>query len=448
MKLTQMILMALQMWGGLFAFTAALISRISGLNDTRHGRLIVKIEENCAVVSILSMISAVPAVSVVRYPETVNALLILSVLLFVNNICRLLLKLIDHDLKEKYAENGTEYNHVWVYYCHVLLGFSLLLSGLNYFNPLIVSIGSDGMIRTGELYQLSLIVLALFFVIVIAELISELRNFSIYELYMELLFCLMPLAALFLEGQLDCQSLLTIGLAFGSLDMFIFWQMDQVNEQAKLKLENEREMRIAVEENTKLMLSQVRPHFLYNSLASIQVLCRRDPRQAENGIKHLSAYLRRNLTSIEKPKMVTFKEELEQVEDYVWLENLRFEDALMINYEIEYDRFMIPAMSVMSIVEAAFAGGQRNNPDGMILDVRSMHKDGKIIVEVVDLNDDCISGSAGLEIYEGVEKSKVRIESLTGGTLKTVQTEDGQMKTTITIPDPAENGGISQMEHI
>lgn len=437
MSISQIIMMALQLWACLFSMTAIVISYSALLTETTHGRLIIRIEENCAGVALISLLISALTLAGRSFTGLSASLPVLAVLLLTVNVCRRLMQLVDHDLRKRYTKMDKEYNGVWVVYCYIILGFALLISGLNYLNPIVVSLSADGVMVKGELYSFALVLISSFFVVIMIELISELRQFSIYELYMELLFCFIPVFSCLLEHVLNCGSLITSGLAFGAVVMFVFSQMDLLNEKARLKLEKERERRKLIEENTQMMLEQVRPHFLYNSLATIQSLCKENPNEASYAIRHLSSYLRSNLTAIEKRELIPFTEEIELLEHYLSLENMRYEDALMVNYDIQWDRFMIPPMSILSVVEAAFARGLLKNPDGMVLEIRTKHEEGQTVIEVIDENEGCLSEDTGLEIYDGMKKAASRIESLVKGTMDTEKTENDGVCTVIRIPDPA-----------
>ena len=80
------------------------------------------------------------------------------------------------------------------------------------------------------------------------------------------------------------------------------------------------------------MISQIQPHFLFNTLTTIRALCRSDPQKAEQVTTLFSNYLRQNLDSLETQEMIPLEKELEHVKIYAEIEMTRFP-----NIRVEYD---------------------------------------------------------------------------------------------------------------
>ena len=113
------------------------------------------------------------------------------------------------------------------------------------------------------------------------------------------------------------------------------------------------------------MLSQIQPHFLYNSLTVIRELCHSDPAQAETATVLFSRYLQGNMESLNAEGLVAFEQELKHTEGYLELEKLRFEDKLTVRWDIQSAVFQIPTLTLQPIVENAVRHGVRGNPDGV-----------------------------------------------------------------------------------
>ena len=86
-----------------------------------------------------------------------------------------------------------------------------------------------------------------------------------------------------------------------------------------------------------LTLSQIAPHFIYNTLTTIKRLCVKDPILAQETITNFSNFLRLNIEAIQENKPILFLKELEHVKNYVFVEKLRFGDKFEIQYDIEED---------------------------------------------------------------------------------------------------------------
>lgn len=117
-------------------------------------------------------------------------------------------------------------------------------------------------------------------------------------------------------------------------------------------------LRVKLQEaEMSLMLSQIKPHFLYNALIAIQVLCVREPETAEEAIIRFAKYLRMNMRSINSGGPIPFSEELEHIRNYVAIEKLRFKERLNLCYEIEAEDFFVPPLTIQPLVENAIKHG-------------------------------------------------------------------------------------------
>ena len=115
---------------------------------------------------------------------------------------------------------------------------------------------------------------------------------------------------------------------------------------------------------TAMMVSQIQPHFMYNSLTSIIYLCDKDTAKTKNALIDFSKYLRQNVDAISKVGLVSIKEELEHTKVYLSLEKLRFDDDLTVEFDIQDDMFMLPVLTLQPIVENAVKHGINASESG------------------------------------------------------------------------------------
>lgn len=115
-----------------------------------------------------------------------------------------------------------------------------------------------------------------------------------------------------------------------------------------------------------LMLSQIKPHFLYNSLGNIEVLCKINPEKAGQAIHHFTQYLRSNMDVVKNTDTIPFSKELEHIRNYVWLEQMRFEDVLEYKEDIEVVDFRVTQLSIQPIVENAIKHGMMGDAEGVL----------------------------------------------------------------------------------
>ena len=108
----------------------------------------------------------------------------------------------------------------------------------------------------------------------------------------------------------------------------------------------------------KTIKAHINPHFIFNALNGIRALIDEDPSRARRAITELSNILRSSL-SAEKGETVSLQEELKIVKDYLALENMRFEDRLRVEYEIDDETLhcLVPPMMLQTLVENAIKHG-------------------------------------------------------------------------------------------
>ena len=112
---------------------------------------------------------------------------------------------------------------------------------------------------------------------------------------------------------------------------------------------------------TAMLSSQIQPHFLYNTLTTIQEMCYTDPEQAADLIVHFSRYLRTNIDFMDYTDLIPFEKELEHIENYLYIQNTRFGNALVFEKDITVTEFQIPPLSVQPLIENAIKYGIRKN---------------------------------------------------------------------------------------
>ncbi len=203
------------------------------------------------------------------------------------------------------------------------------------------------------------------------------------------------------------------------------------NTRKAERLENE-----LTQNSISLMLSQIRPHFIFNVLNTISSLCLSDPMRASEATTEFATYLRSNIDSLYVLGTVPFENELTHVRAYLALEKKRFEESLTVVYDIRFLDFVLPVLSLQPIVENAVQHGlQRSEEGGRIL-ISTRQDEKNITITVSDdgagFNPNEIKNDGKSHI--GIVNVKNRIENLIGGTF-TIQSDIGK-GTTITIEIP------------
>lgn len=185
----------------------------------------------------------------------------------------------------------------------------------------------------------------------------------------------------------------------------------QVSEEKDIKL---REQRMS------LMLSQIQPHFLYNTLNTITALCRINPKLAEETTVKFSGYLRKNMHNMGKSDTQPFSKELEHTKIYIDIEKLRFGNRVKVEYDIKTEDFNIPTLTLQPLVENAIKHGICNKIQGGTIKISTEKKEKENIIIIADdgigfemetvLNDG--------KVHIGIQNVKERLKSIANAELE------------------------------
>lgn len=190
------------------------------------------------------------------------------------------------------------------------------------------------------------------------------------------------------------------------------------------------------ESHISIMLSQIQPHFLYNTLNSIYHLCETNPMLAKSMVNSFSEYLRNNLSSIEEKGLVPFETELSHIKTYLEIEKVRFEDTLEIECDIKCVDFSLPVLTVQPIVENAVKHGTSKKRGGGKVVISTIEDKENYIITVCDTGcgfDPSKKKDDGKR-HVGIENVRQRLLNMCDGTL-TIESEIG-VGTTATIKIP------------
>ena len=212
---------------------------------------------------------------------------------------------------------------------------------------------------------------------------------------------------------------------------------NSINTLAKAKeLETEKIVLNAqlTESRMSTMMSQIRPHFIYNTLGSIEQLCNIDPEKAGELVHNFAKYLRGNFGELDNPKPILMSREMEHVRHYISIENVRFPD-MTFSFEMNSDDFHIPALTIQPIVENAIKHGLMKLQKGGTIRVVSYETDTHYCVLV---EDDGVGFDTNVLLDErkhvGIRNIRGRLKAMVKGTLEIESTQGVGTKVLITIP--------------
>lgn len=234
----------------------------------------------------------------------------------------------------------------------------------------------------------------------------------------------------------------TIGL----LSFFTLILMDTVvdfTNKQKMVYTSQLEMKkLELELNNMYLsglLSQIQPHFLYNSLSSIRSMIKTDPQRSYDLLYDFTRYLRSSLKLLSTHELISFHDELQNIQSYLNIEQARLGNKLTVEMDIPYQDFLIPPLTVQPLVENAVKHGifPLGKKGGHLIIRTGKNHEGYFIFirdNGVGFNvDERNKQQNGIALHN----LKYRLENLTRATLA-MKSAKGQ-GTTITITIPLED---------
>ena len=161
----------------------------------------------------------------------------------------------------------------------------------------------------------------------------------------------------------------------------------QTNE--RLRLEEARATRaesLRTRAELEALRSQLNPHFLFNTLHSLMALVRYDPQSAEDALEKLATLLRHTLITKGDAAEVLFSEELDFIQNYLALEQIRLGERLRFEEIIDPEALTcsLPPFTLQPLVENCVKHAIAVRPEGGFLRVKAERRDGLLLLEVSD----------------------------------------------------------------
>lgn len=244
------------------------------------------------------------------------------------------------------------------------------------FNGMYYSINEDNVYIRGPLFIISQLWGIVFLIINLVIFIKNFKNTNKISKILFGFYFIFPIVGVALQLVFYGVYCLLISTVLSALTTYLVMTYEQVNKYVLMEKE-------ADEAKYHLVLSQVSPHFLYNSLTSIMALCK-DNKEAKDALAKFSKYLRSNLDSINQRDNIDINKELEHVNLYLYLEKLRFGNKINVVYAINSTDFKIPVFTLQIPVENAIKHGLSKKEDGGTLYIKTYEEEKNNIIVIND----------------------------------------------------------------
>jgi LytS/YehU family sensor histidine kinase len=235
---------------------------------------------------------------------------------------------------------------------------------------------------------------------------------------------------------IDVFPLIDIAYVLTALSMYGFALSEQIEQDRRHQLE-------IANQRASVMVLQMRPHFIYNTLMSIYCLCDQDPQKARQVTMDFTNYLRRNFNAVASDSTIPFSAELEHTRAYLAVEQAQFEDMLLVEYDTPVTNFRLPPLTLQPLVENSVKHGMNPYSGPLHVSVRTRRTEAGIEVIVED-NGPGFDPDDESKPHTTLANIRQRMEMMCGGSLAIRPRDGGGTVATATIPDRQEQADPRQ----
>ncbi|MCE2953314.1 MAG: sensor histidine kinase [Gemmatimonas sp.] len=181
--------------------------------------------------------------------------------------------------------------------------------------------------------------------------------------------------------------------------------------------------RLALEAQLSALAAELRPHFLFNALNDLAELVHHDPARAETMLLHLSSLLQATLAA-GRQRTVSLAEELQHMDDYLALQQMRFDDRLQVTRAVDASVLAarVPPMLLQPLVENAVVHGIEGRVGASQLQLTVRARPGTLEVQLDD-DGPGPTGSAHRGTGTGLRNVRERLAALYGEAAEAVLSE-------------------------
>jgi two-component system, LytTR family, sensor kinase len=192
-----------------------------------------------------------------------------------------------------------------------------------------------------------------------------------------------------------------------------------------------------VEAQLDALRMQLHPHFLFNALNSVSVLMRKDVDAADRMLLQLSGLLRVTLAR-NAAHEIRLRQELEILERYLEIEQIRFQDRLTVRTRVDPSALdaLVPQLFFQPLVENAIRHGISDRETGGVIDIRVERQNGMLCLQVRDNGPGLNTPRGNLVEGVGLSNTRSRLEYLygSGSRFEVGDAEEGGLIVTAAFP--------------
>ncbi|WP_025762350.1 sensor histidine kinase [Dyadobacter tibetensis] len=212
--------------------------------------------------------------------------------------------------------------------------------------------------------------------------------------------------------------------------MYRFQALKQ--QHFEVELANEQLQSQLATAQLEALKMQLNPHFLFNTLhAVVSLMIRAEVSKATSMIVTLSDLLRSVLAN-HKLSFIRFSEEITLTKQYLFIQQIRFQDRLQISYDIhpETERCEVPQLILQPLVENSITHGISDLTTNALIHISSCIKDGQLIIQIIDNGSGPWTKKTSEGMGMGLKNTRQRLKQTFGNEAQ------------LTISHPSEGGTV------
>ena len=294
------------------------------------------------------------------------------------------------------------------------------------FTDVFYYVTDDNRFFYGSLYKLSLVPLVLIMLLNIVGVIIRRKKLSNKHLVALLVYLIPMTAAIIVQMFINVELFVVFGMALFAIIMFGLILSDNMDQYMRQQQE-------IAHQRANVMVLQMRPHFICNTMMTIYCLCKQDTDKAQQVTLDFTDYLRNNFSAIASENPVPFADELKHTQAYLAVEQAQHEDNLFTNFDTPHILFRVPPLTLQPLVENAVKHGMKleGAPLHIYVKTRKTNSGSEIVVE----NDGPgFNPADDNEPHIALNNIRQRLEMMCNGTLTISPRDGGGTVVTVFIP--------------
>ena len=309
----------------------------------------------------------------------------------------------------------------------LVLGVYCILVAVSQFTDVVYYVTPDNQFFRGPFWAFFVTPLAVCMILNTTGLFLRAKKLSKKYFIALLIYLLYMTTVLLIHMFYEVEIAVVFGITLFALVSFALILSDNLDN-------NIRQERQIAHQRASIMVLQMRPHFIYNTMTTIYYLCKLDADKAQQVTIDFTEYLRKNFTAITSEEPIPFADELKHTQAYLAVEQAQHEGRLFVEYDTPHTLFRVPPLTLQPLVENAVKHGMDPTGDLLHIEVktRQTNSGSEIIVENDGPDFNLVNDN---EPHIALNNIRQRLEMMCKGTLEIAPRKGGGTLVRVTIPE-------------